>query len=107
MISRGSRLPYDEFRARGYRQITTLHFLVKAKRNLLKKNRFGFVASAASIKKATQRNFWRRQAKTAFLKIPPKGLDLLMILRRSAPLSDKSVIHMELNKTISTLISDL
>jgi ribonuclease P protein component len=107
MVSRTSRLPYEEFRARGYREMTTPYFSIKAKRNFRKEGRFGMIVSASSIKNAVQRNFWRRQAKSVFLKIAPCGFDIFVILRRPVASSQRGAFRKTLGDTMMFLISNL
>jgi ribonuclease P protein component len=107
MVARKSRLPYEEFRARGYREMATPCFSVRARKNSLKENRFGVIAGVSSIKNAAHRNFWRRQTKFILLKVPQKGFDFLVILRRPTALSSKSVFRKTLSITVASLISSL
>jgi ribonuclease P protein component len=109
MVSKGSRLPYEEFRARGYRGTATPYFLVKAKKNSLKKNRFGVIITASLIKSAARRNFWRRQAKSTFLSLetPPDGFDVFVVLRSRLTLPQKNTFKEVLGKSIISAISHL
>ena len=79
MLSQSSRLPYREFRLRGYRTIPTPFFVLKIKKGAGVENRLGVVISAAVEKKATRRNFWKRQTKSMFALLPPMGIDFLII----------------------------
>ena len=79
MTSQNSRLPREEFRARGYKTINTPFFLLKAKKNNAESIRIGIVIGKVIYKEATKRNFWKRQAKAMLLKIVPKGMDILLV----------------------------
>jgi ribonuclease P protein component len=107
MISRVSRLPYEEFRLRDYREIVTPYFSVKVRRNSLGKNRFGIVIGIAAVKSAARRNFWRRQAKSVFLEASQKGIDVLIILRPRAMLPVKSIFRKTLADAIASLTQRL
>lgn len=104
MLPKEARLPRNEFHARGYRTATTPCFLVKAKKNIYKKNRLGVVIGISSLKNATKRNFWRRQVRYIFLTMPPAGFDLLVIFSPHITLPAKKVFNKILNTAISSLI---
>jgi ribonuclease P protein component len=103
MLSKGARLPKDEFRARGYRTATTPYFSVKIKKNTHKENRLGVVIGVSSLKNATKRNFWRRQARSVFLEMPPAGFDLLIIFSSHTTLPTKKVFKKMLTTAIASL----
>jgi ribonuclease P protein component len=107
MISRVSRLPYEEFRSRDYREIVTPYFSVKVRRNSLGKNRFGIVIGIAAVKSAARRNFWRRQAKSVFLEMSPKGIDVLIILRSHVALPVRNIFRKTLADAIESLTTNL
>jgi ribonuclease P protein component len=88
MLPLKNRLPRQEFRVRGYRTVTTPFFSLKNKENSVHVNRFAVVVGKSVDKRATQRNFWERQAKTQFLKAPNLSRDfILTIFPRVASLS--------------------
>jgi ribonuclease P protein component len=107
MIPRASRLPYEEFRARGYREMATPYFSVKVRKNSLRKNRFGIVIGVAAIKSAARRNFWRRQAKSVFLEMPQRGMDVLIILHSRVALPVKSIFRKSLGDAIISLLPQI
>ena len=107
MVAPKSRLPYEEFRTHGYREVATPYFSVKARRNSLKQNRCGVIVSVSSAKKAVRRNFLRRQAKSTLLKIPQEGFDFFVVVRRRAALSPKNIFKKELHTAITSLIPRL
>jgi ribonuclease P protein component len=107
MLPKEARLPRNEFHARGYRTATTPCFLVKAKKNTSLKNRLGVVIGVSSVKNATKRNFWRRQIRSIFLKIPPIGFDLLIIFSPKAKLPTRQVFQKTLHTAITSLIQPL
>jgi ribonuclease P protein component len=78
MIPQKSRLPRDGFRAHGYRIFTTPYFSLKSKNNTLGINRIGVVVGKSVEKRATQRNFWERQAKGELLKAKNRSRDYLL-----------------------------
>jgi ribonuclease P protein component len=104
MLPQKHRLPYKEFRVRGYQEVATPYFLVKARRNPTKENRFGVVIGVSSVKSAARRNFWRRQSKSVFLAVPQEGLDLLVIFRPHTKLPSKNVFQKSLSEAIASLI---
>ena len=104
-MSRKYHLPHEEFRARGYLETTTPYFSLKARQNSLKRYRLSVVIGAASIKRAAQRNFWRRQVKSVFLESPQKNFDFLVVLRPHATPPSKRVFRKKLNEAIISLTS--
>lgn len=107
MASRKSRLPHEEFSTRGYREVATPYFLMRARKNSLRENRIGVIIGVSSVKSATRRNFWRRQVKSVLAEVLQKGFDFLIIIRRPAALSRKSIFRKALNEAASSLISNL
>ena len=105
MLPKGSRLPYEEFRARGYRTAPTPLFLLKAKPNSTGKNRLGIIIGTSSIKSAARRNLWRRRVKTVFLSVSQKGFDLLVIFSPHTTLPSEKVFKKTLGAAITSLIS--
>jgi ribonuclease P protein component len=88
MLPLKNRLPRQEFRVRGYRTVTTPFFSLKTKENEVGVNRIAVVVGKSVDKRATQRNFWERQAKNQFLKAPNFSKDfILTIFPRIASLS--------------------
>ena len=80
MLKKSARLPKGEFRARGYRSRKTPFFSIKIKENVLSRPRIAIVAGSSSIKLATRRSFWKRQAKATLAGIARGGVDVLVIL---------------------------
>jgi ribonuclease P protein component len=79
MLPQISRLPSCEFRSRGYNTMTTPFFVLKIKKGRTKENKIGIIISAAIIKSATRRNFWKRQTRANFKSLPDAGNDFLII----------------------------
>lgn len=104
MIPQKSRLPRDGFRARGYRIFSTPYFSLKAKNNFLPTNRIGVIVGKSVDKRATQRNFWERQAKARLLLAPVSpqaaGKDLVVTIFPKVKLLTKAGFIKELQKTI-------
>ncbi len=107
MVPKGSRLPHDEFRARGYKNIATPYFSVKIKKNSLKINRIGIVIGAAAIKSAVRRNFLRRQVGVVLSEIPQKGIDFLVIMRPHQGRPAKKSIQESLRDATASLLANL
>jgi len=70
MLPAKNRLPREAFRVRGYQMVATPHFSLKTKDNLLSINRLGVVIGTSVDKRAVRRNFWERQVKARFLRMP-------------------------------------
>jgi ribonuclease P protein component len=106
MVPQKSRIPFKELRFRGYREAATPYFLVRVRRNALKKNRLGVVIGVSSVKSAARRNFWRRQIKSVFLAIPQKNFDFVVVLRPRAAFPSKRIFQKKLNEAMTSLISN-
>ena len=114
MLPRKSRLPYEEFRAFGYRKEETPYFSVRAKRNSFPESRFGVVIGTSAIKSAARRTFWRRQAKAVFSDALRSGMvatgkrfDILVVFRSRAALPKKDVFRKTLADAMASLTSHL
>jgi ribonuclease P protein component len=107
MIRKGSRLPREEFRARGYLSRVTPCFSVKIKKNQSGRNRLGVVVGVAAIKSAVKRNFFRRQAKGLFVDIPDQNLDILIIARPGCASLSRAALRTALREAIVSLSSNL
>jgi len=83
MLPQSSRLPYREFRSRGYRAVTTPFFTLKTKKGVTPRNRLGIVIGVAAEKNAARRNFWKRHTKTVFQTLPDCGNDYLIIFSKN------------------------
>jgi ribonuclease P protein component len=94
------RLPHAEFLKKGYRVIRTPFFLVKTTPNNLKTHRIGIVVSKSAIKKAVDRNFWKRQARIQLVRLSGKPSDILLILNSKILSLTKSQFSQELKKII-------
>lgn len=112
MLPPRSSLPYREFRTFGRLKIETPFFSVRAKNNSLKEDRFGVVIGTHSVKNATRRNFWRRQAKSVFLSVTQKKqptknqkIDILVVFRAHHTPLRKNVFKNALSDAIISLIS--
>lgn len=108
MLSRVFRLPSSEFLARGYRTVRTPYFSLKAKPNGLPKNRIGVIISVAAVKKATKRNFWKRQVKTAYSRWhTTKGFDFLLVFSKQGEFLRRAEFQVELQKAFSLLLGGM
>jgi ribonuclease P protein component len=67
--------------ARDYRGVTTPYFLLRARKNNMSVNRIGIVIKNSVVRKAVDRNFWRRRIKSCFLASPQQGFDFLIIVK--------------------------
>jgi len=56
------------------------YFLIKASENNCNHNRFGIIISSASVKKSTQRHFWKRRIADETKKWQNFGKDFLIIV---------------------------
>ena len=74
------RLPSDQFRARGYKTLSTPFFLLKIKKNSYKTTRVGIVVGVSVSKTAAKRNFWKRQARAELTLRAVSGSDILMMV---------------------------
>lgn len=101
MISKTRRLPRSEFKAHGYKTIRTPFFSLKTKKNSLFVNRIGVVIGKSVDKRATQRNFWERQAKTELSKLPDRGDDIILIIFPAVSALTKEKFHLEIKKSLS------
>lgn len=101
MIPKNSRLPASEFRARDYETIKTPFFLLKEKANQIKGNRIGVVIGAVVEKRASRRNFWKRQAKAQLRLAAPAGKDFLVIFSPKIKGLTKADFKKELVKAIA------
>ena len=106
MIPRTSRLPSDEFRARGYRTVTTPFFSLRVKKNELGKNRIGVVIGLVVDKRAVKRNYWKRQAKAELLRAPNVGKDFLVIFSPKIKQLTKTEFAKEMEKTLILVIGN-
>jgi ribonuclease P protein component len=103
MIPRTGRLPSDEFRARGYRTVTTPFFSLRVKKNSLDKNRIGVVIGLAVDKRAVKRNFWKRQAKFQLMRLSHAGKDFLVVFFPKIKQLTKTEFAVELKKALEKL----
>jgi ribonuclease P protein component len=107
MLSKRSRLPREEFRAGRYVAITTPYFSLKARPNDGKHSRIGVIVSTAVDKRATRRNFLKRQAKAALLSIPDAPYDFLAIIFPKVNTLKKNQLRMVLLETAERLMYKL
>jgi ribonuclease P protein component len=80
MLPRSLRLSSSEFRGTGYKTVATHFFSLKARANHLAHNRIGVIVPRSIHKNAVKRNFWKRQAKAALMRLAPAGRDLFLVL---------------------------
>ena len=103
MIPAKFRLPPGGFKAGGYRSIRTSFFSLKFKDNGTGANRIGIVVGKSVDKRATQRNFWERQAKVQLLKAPKLGKDLIITIFPKVNTLTKADFVKEISKAIQTI----
>jgi ribonuclease P protein component len=101
MLPAKNRLPREEFRARGWRTVTTPFFSLKTKQNDVGVNRFAVVVGKSVDKRATQRNFWERQAKTQLLKAPKSSKDFIVIIFPRVASLSKLQFEQEMKKVLN------
>jgi ribonuclease P protein component len=95
------RLPSDEFRARGYKTISTPFFLLKIKKNSYKTTRVGIVVGVSVNKAAAKRNFWKRQARAEIALRAADGSDILMMVSPNVRRLTKKQFREEVAKTLA------
>jgi ribonuclease P protein component len=100
MANKISRLPSDQFRARGYKTVSTPFFLLKIKNNPLRNVRVGVVVGRSVHKTAVKRNFWKRQAFTGIAAHATVGNDILMIVSPGADRLTKKQFKEALSKAM-------
>ena len=95
------RLPSEQFRAKGYRTISSPFFLFKTKKNSENKARIGIVVGVSVHKSAVKRNFWKRQVFTILTSRITAGSDILIIVLPGAKHVTKKKFKEALIKTIA------
>jgi len=96
------RLPSDQFRARGYKTISTPFFLLKIKKNSYKAARIGVVVGVSVNKTAVKRNFWKRQARAEIALRATGGNDILMMVSPNVRCLTKKQFRKEVAKALAT-----
>jgi ribonuclease P protein component len=96
------RLPSDQFRARGYKTVSTPFFLLKIKKNSYKTTRIGVVVGVSVNKAAAKRNFWKRQARAEIALRATGGNDILMMVSPNVRRLTKKQFREEIVKTLAT-----
>lgn len=94
------RLPSDQFRARGYKTISTPFFLLKIKKNSYKATRIGVVVGVSVNKTAVKRNFWKRQARAEIVLRATGGNDILMMVSSNVRRLTKKQFREEVAKAL-------
>jgi ribonuclease P protein component len=104
MIPKKLRLPKAEFHSGAYKTVRTPWFSLKAKKSLSKIERIGVVIGKSVHKNATERNFWKRQAKAA-LAGGTKGVnnDFLVVFSPKVNELTKKQFKNELLKALRTV----
>ena len=90
------RLPSDQFRARGYKTISTPFFLLKTKKNFVERGRIGVVVGVSVHKTAVKRNFLKRQVLAQLKPRVPAGNDILIVVLPGANRATKKKFKEEL-----------
>jgi ribonuclease P protein component len=96
------RLPSDQFRARGYKTVSTPFFLFKIKKNSYTTPRVGVVVGVSVNKAAAKRNFWKRQARAEIALRATGGNDLLIMVSPNVRRLTKKQFREEIAKTLAT-----
>ena len=87
-----TKLPYPEFSGSGYHVIKTPYFSIKTRPNGLLVNRIGVVIGVRAMKKAVDRNFWKRQMRVGLKDLKQGGNDILVVFSRKPLRSEKKEI---------------
>ena len=95
------RLPSEQFRAKGYRTISSPFFLFKTKKNSENKARIGIVVGVSVHKSAVKRNFWKRQVFTILVSRITAGSDILIIVLPAANKITKKKFREELASALA------
>jgi ribonuclease P protein component len=103
MIPKTSRLPKDQFRARGYKTTATPFFLLKTKNNNAGRARIGVVVGKSVHKTAVKRNFWKRQAHAGLSSLIHDERDILIMLSPNVARLTKKGFQDELAKAIAKI----
>jgi len=103
MLAHASRLPRSAFRAGGYQTIKTPFFSVRVKKNASGRARVGVVVSVAVNKSAVRRNFWKRQAKSAFLPHLSTPYDFILIFSPKVDTLTSRAFRKEFSKVIAAI----
>lgn len=106
MIPQKTRIPRSGFRERGYRAITTKLFSLKVRQNPSGKNRIAVVVGKAVDKRASQRNFWKRQGKVQLLRVPAMGKDFVLTLFPGVNKLKKADFKKEVAKVLEKVVDD-
>lgn len=101
MAVKATRLPSDQFRARGYKTTHTPFFLLKIKKNLGENPRVGIVVGKSVHVKAVKRNFWKRQANVALAQHAAGGNDILMIVSPAVNSLTRKQFKEEISKALA------
>lgn len=96
-----SRLPSDQFRAKGYKATPTPFFLLKIKKNQKECARIGMVVGKSVHKTAVKRNFWKRQARAVLTAHIMGGNDILIIVSSTINRLAKKQFKEELLKALN------
>ena len=102
MSAKTIKLPYPEFSTSGYRFVRTPFFSIKKRQNGLFLNRIGVVVGVHIMKRAVDRNFWKRQVRATLRSVEKSGIDLLVIFSKRPPRSKKQEVKQMLLCSIST-----
>jgi ribonuclease P protein component len=102
MPAKPTKLPYPEFSTARYRSVRTPYFSIKIRENGLAENRVGVVVSARTMKRAVDRNFWKRQIRSTLRGVGTGGHDILVVFSQRPLRSKKQEIKETLLCHIST-----
>jgi ribonuclease P protein component len=103
MTIKTTRLPSDQFRAKGYRTAPTQFFLLKRKNYSGESARIGAVVGISVHKTAVKRNFWKRQARAVLAPHVAAGSDILMIALPAINRLTKKQFKVELLKALAKI----
>jgi ribonuclease P protein component len=102
MPAQTTKLPYPEFSTSGYRSVRAPFFSIKKRQNGLSLNRIGVVVGVHVMKRAVDRNFWKRQVRATLRSLEQSGDDILVIFSKRPPRSKKQEVKQTLLCHIST-----
>lgn len=104
MVPKITRLPADQFRAKGYKTAATPFFLLKVKKNERRGARIGVVVGVAVHKSAAERNFWKRQARETLARVASAGNDILIVVSPGAARLTKRRFQEEVSNAASKIM---
>ncbi|MDO8536835.1 MAG: ribonuclease P protein component [bacterium] len=105
MFPKKLRLPLTKEKGKWTKIFTSPYFLLKARDANAGYNRFAVIIAAGSIKKSTDRHFWKRQFAAELRLWPNFKKDFLIIVLPKIGATNKKNIRNELNKILQQLMA--